>query len=157
MLKEGYKAPDFSVLDDRGNPFKLSENLGKKKLVLFFYPKADTPGCTKEACAFRDASKKIEAKGATVIGISMDAVEKQAKFRDKYDLNMPLLSDAKKQIVSAYGVYKEKNMYGKKVMGIERSTFLIDAAGVLRNEWRKIKVPGHVDEVLAAVKALGKA
>jgi len=154
MLKEGYKAPDFSVLDDRGNPFKLSENLGKKKLVLFFYSKADTPGCTKEACAFRDASKKIEAKGATVIGISMDAVEKQAKFRDKYDLNMPLLSDAKKQIVSAYGVYKEKNMYGKKVMGIERTTFLIGEDGIVKKIFPKVKVDGHIEEVLEALTAV---
>jgi peroxiredoxin Q/BCP len=154
MLKEGYKAPDFSVLDDRGNPFKLSENLGKKKLVLFFYPKADTPGCTKEACAFRDASKKIEAKGATVIGISMDAVEKQAKFRDKYDLNMPLLSDAKKQIVSAYGVYKEKNMYGKKVMGIERTTFLIGEDGIVKKIFPKVKADGHIEEVLEALTAV---
>lgn len=154
MLKEGYKAPDFSVLDDRGNPFKLSENLGKKKLVLFFYPKADTPGCTKEACAFRDASKKIEAKGATVIGISMDTVEKQAKFRDKYDLNLPLLSDAKKQIVSAYGVYKEKNMYGKKVMGIERTTFLIGKDGIVKKIFPKVKVDGHIEEVLEALTAV---
>jgi thioredoxin-dependent peroxiredoxin len=151
MLKEGSKAPDFSVLDDRGNSVKLSDYIGKKKLVLFFYPKADTPGCTKEACSFRDAKERIEAKGATVIGISMDAVEKQSKFRDKYNLNMPLLSDGKKQVVNTYGVYKEKNMYGKKVMGIERTTFLIGADGIIKRIFPKVKVDGHIQEVLEAL------
>jgi thioredoxin-dependent peroxiredoxin len=153
MLKEGSKAPDFSVLDDRGNSVKLSDYLGKKKLVLFFYPKADTPGCTKEACSFRDAKERIEARGATVIGVSMDAVDRQAKFRDKYDLNMPLLSDAKKQVVNTYGVYKEKNMYGKKVMGIERTTFLIGNDGIIKKIFPKVKVDGHIEEVLEALSA----
>jgi thioredoxin-dependent peroxiredoxin len=154
MLKEGGKAPDFSVLDDRGNSVKLSDFLGKKKLVLFFYPKADTPGCTREACSFRDARERIEAKGATAIGMSMDAVDKQAKFRDKYDLNMLLLSDAKKLVVNAYGVYKEKNMYGKKVMGIERTTFLIGKDGIIKKIFPNVKVDKHIEEVLEALSAV---
>jgi thioredoxin-dependent peroxiredoxin len=154
MLKEGSKAPDFSVLDDRSNSVRLSDYFGKKKLVLFFYPKADTPGCTREACSFRDARERIEAKGATAIGISMDAVDKQAKFRDKYDLNMPLLSDAKKLVVNAYGVYKEKNMYGKKVMGIERTTFLIGKDGIIKKIFPNVKVDKHIEEVLEALSAV---
>jgi peroxiredoxin Q/BCP len=154
MLKEGSKAPDFSVLDDRGNSVKLSDYFGKKKLVLFFYPKADTPGCTREACSFRDARERIEAKGATAIGISMDAVDKQAKFRDKYDLNMLLLSDAKKLVVNTYGVYKEKNMYGKKVMGIERTTFLIGKDGIIKKIFPNVKVDKHIEEVLEALSAV---
>jgi len=154
MLKEGGKAPDFSILDDHGKLVRLNDFLGKKKLVLFFYPKADTPGCTREACGFRDAKERFEAKGATLIGVSMDAVDRQAKFRDKYDLNMPLLSDAKKQVVSTYGVYKEKNLYGKKVLGIERTTFLIGKDGTIKKIFPKVKVDGHIEEVLEALSAV---
>jgi thioredoxin-dependent peroxiredoxin len=151
MLKEGSKAPDFSIPDDRGNLFKLSDHLGKKMLVLFFYPKADTPGCTQEACGFRDAGERIKKQGATAIGISMDTVDRQAKFRDKHRLNMPLLSDTEKQVIKAYNVFKEKNMYGKKVMGIERTTFLVGTDGIIKKIFPKVKVDGHIEEVLESL------
>jgi thioredoxin-dependent peroxiredoxin len=154
MLKEGSKAPAFSALDDRGCPIKLSDYAGKKDVVLFFYPKADTPGCTREACGFRDAKKQIEKKGAVVLGISADAVDSQAKFRDKYGLNMPLLADPDRQVIEAYGVYKEKNMYGKKVMGIERTTFIIGKDGTIKRIFPKVKVDGHIEEVVEALNTI---
>src|SRR5229473_8085413 len=119
MLKEGDKAPDIQLETDTGEPFRLSAQKGKK-VVLYFYPRADTPGCTIEACEFRDQSKKFAKKDAVIVGISPDAVKSQAKFKDKFDLPFTLLCDVDKKAAEAYGVYKEKNMYGKKVMGIER-------------------------------------
>jgi peroxiredoxin Q/BCP len=154
MLKEGDKAPAFSVVDDHGNTVKLSDYLGKKNVVLFFFPKADTPGWTREASGFRDAKGEIEAKGAVVLGISADAVGKQAKFRDKYGLNMPLLADIEKTVAKAYGVYKEKNLYGKKVMGLERTTFIIGNDGTVKKIFSKVKVDGHPQEVLQALDAI---
>ena len=151
MLKEGSKAPSFSVQDDQGQTVNLSDFAGKQDVVLFFYPKADTPGCTREACDFRDVKREIEKKGAAVLGISPDNTTAQKKFREKFDLNMPLLCDTGKKIVQAYGVYKEKNMYGKKVMGIERTTFIIGKDGTIKKIFPKVKVDGHTEEVLAAL------
>src|SRR5262249_19768839 len=124
-LKVGQKAPDFTVLNDEGQKVKLSDFKGKK-VVLYFYPKDDTPGCTKEACAFRDGFDEIKAQGAVVIGVSVDSVDSHKKFKNKFDLNFPLLADTDKKIVEAYGTWKEKSMYGKKYMGIERTTFIVD-------------------------------
>jgi len=151
MLKEGSKAPPFSVQDDQGRTVSLSDFAGKKEVVLFFYPKADTPGCTIEACGFRDVKQEVEKKGAAVLGISADSMAAQKKFREKFDLNMPLLCDTDKKIIEAYGVYKEKNMYGKKVMGIERTTFIIGKDGTIKKIFPKVKVDGHIEEVLAAL------
>jgi peroxiredoxin Q/BCP len=123
-------------------------------LVLFFYPKDNTPGCTKEACGFRDALPDFSGLQCQVFGVSKDGEASHVKFRDKFELNFPLLSDVDGALCEAMGVWVEKSMYGKKYMGIDRSTFLIDADGVVRKAWRKVKVPGHVDEVLAALKEL---
>src|SRR5437763_16046143 len=120
-LKVGQKAPDFTVLNDKGEKVKLSDLKGKK-VVLYFYPKDDTPGCTKEACAFRDGIDEIKARGAAVLGVSADSVDSHKKFKSKFDLNFPLLADEEKKIVEDYGVWKEKSMYGEKLMGIERTT-----------------------------------
>jgi peroxiredoxin Q/BCP len=128
MLKEGDKAPDIKLESDTGEPFRLSSQKGKK-VVLYFYPRADTPGCTVEACEFRDSAKKFAKKDAVIVGISPDAVKSQAKFKDKYDLPFTLLCDADKEAAETYGVWKEKNMYGKKLMGIERTTFVIGEDG----------------------------
>jgi thioredoxin-dependent peroxiredoxin len=154
MIREGGKAPAFSALDDRGQPISLSDFTGKKDVVLFFYPKADTPGCTREACGFRDARMEIEKKGAVLLGISADKVDSQARFRDKYGLNMPLLADPDKKIIEAYGVFTEKNMYGRKVMGIERTTFIIGKDGTIKKVFPKVKVDGHIEEVMEALDDL---
>jgi peroxiredoxin Q/BCP len=150
MLKEGDKAPDIQLDTDTGEPFRLS-GLKGKKVVLYFYPKADTPGCTVEACEFRDQSKKFAGKDAVIVGISPDAVKSQAKFKDKFDLPFTLLSDVDKEAAQAYGVYKEKNMYGKKVMGIERTTFIIGADGRIAKIFPKVKALGHAEQVLKAL------
>lgn len=152
-LGEGDAAPDFSLPTDGAGTVRLSELKGKP-VVLYFYPKDDTPGCTKEACGFRDSLPDFTGVGATVIGISKDTVAKHDKFKAKYDLTFPLASDEDGAVCEAYGTWVEKNMYGRKYMGIERATFLIDGDGRLAKIWRKVKVPGHVDEVLAAVKSL---
>ena len=138
-LKPGQKAPDFTVSTDAGKKVKISDFKGKK-IVLYFYPKDDTPGCTKEACAFRDGISEIRKRGAVVLGVSPDSVESHKKFRDKYELNFPLLADTDKKIVEAYGVWKEKSMYGKKYMGVERTTFVIGEAGKISHIFRKVKV-----------------
>jgi thioredoxin-dependent peroxiredoxin len=151
MLKVGDQAPDIQVHTDTGEDFRLSEMKGKR-VVLYFYPKADTPGCTMEACEFRDDIKAFGTKGVAVIGISPDKPAAQAKFKEKYDLPFTLLADQERAAAEAYGVYKEKNMYGKKVMGVERTTFLISPEGVITQVWRKVKPEGHPDEVLAEVK-----
>jgi len=150
MLKEGDKAPDIQLETDTGEPFRLSAQKGKK-VVLYFYPRADTPGCTVEACEFRDQSKKFAKKDAVIVGISPDAPKSQAKFKDKFDLPFTLLCDVDKKAAEAYGVYKEKNMYGKKVMGIERTTFVIGEDGRIAKIYPKVKAQGHAEQVLAAL------
>jgi peroxiredoxin Q/BCP len=150
-LKVGQKAPDFTVMDDKGEKVKLADLKGKKA-VLYFYPKDDTPGCTKEACAFRDGIDKIKKRGAVVLGVSADSVESHKKFKNKFNLNFPLLADSDKKMIEAYGVWKEKSMYGKKYMGIERTTFVIDENGKIAHIFPKVKVDQHYDEVLEALK-----
>ncbi len=152
-VKAGDKAPDFKLPTDGGGDVSLSSFKGKP-MVLYFYPKDDTSGCTKEAMGFRDALSAFKKAGAAVVGVSRDSVARHDKFKAKYDLNFPLVSDEEGSLCEAYGVWVEKSMYGRKYMGIERSTFLIDGAGRIARVWRKVKVPGHVDEVLAAVKTL---
>ena len=146
-------APDFTLPRDGGETVTLSA-LRPGAVVLFFYPRDDTSGCTKEATGFTERAGEFEALGVTVLGLSTDSVASHEKFRDKHGLSMPLLSDAEGQTCEAYGVWKEKNMYGKTFFGIERSTFLIDGDGRIVREWRKVKVPGHVDAVLEAARAL---
>ncbi len=153
-LAEGAKAPTFDLPADGGGRLKLKDFSGKT-LVLYFYPKDDTSGCTREALDFSAAGKKFEKAGATVLGVSKDSVAAHDKFKAKHKLKVALGSDEDGKTVEAYGVWVEKSMYGKKYMGIERATFLIDGKGVIRKVWRKVKVPGHVEEVLAEVKALG--
>jgi len=146
-------APSFTLPRDGGGIVSLSDYAGKT-VVLYFYPKDDTPGCTTEAKGFTEHADAFAAAGAVVMGVSKDSVAKHDNFRDKYALNLALLSDEHDQVCEAYGVWGEKSMYGKTFMGIERATFLIDGAGRIAREWRKVKVPGHVEEVLDAVKAL---
>ncbi|MDR4494070.1 MAG: thioredoxin-dependent thiol peroxidase [Nitrospirales bacterium] len=150
-LQIGAPAPDFSLADETGKLIHLSDFHGKQ-VVLYFYPKDDTPGCTKEACAFRDGIQEVRHKGAAVLGVSADSVESHRKFSDKFQLNFPLLSDETKTMLEAYGVWKEKSMYGRKFMGIERTTVLIKEDGTVGRIWPKVKVDGHFLEVL---KALG--
>lgn len=149
----GDTAPDFELPTDGEGTVKLSSLRGKP-VVLYFYPKDMTPGCTTESCDFRDQQPDFSAVDAQIIGISKDSIARHDKFKAKHDLNFILASDENGTVCEDYGVWKEKSMYGKKFMGIERSTFVIDKDGVIRNAWRKVKVKGHVDEVLDAVKAL---
>ncbi len=149
----GKSAPDFTLPTDGGGKVSL-KSLRGQNVVLYFYPKDDTTGCTAQACGFRDALPKFGKVDATVIGISRDSVASHDKFKAKYKLPFTLGSDEKGQVTEKYGVWVEKSMYGRKYMGMDRSTFLIDGKGVIRGLWRKVKVPGHVDEVLKAVKAL---
>lgn len=153
MTDTGQTAPDFTLPQDGGEDITLS-SLRPAPVVLYFYPKDDTSGCTKEAVAFSGLLAEFEAAGAKVFGISKDGVAKHAKFRAKHDLSVPLLSDEQGDVCERYGVWAEKQMYGKTYMGIERSTFLIDGEGRIVRAWRKVKVPGHAEEVLAAVKSL---
>ena len=149
-LKVGSRAPAFSLPNEQGRVVKLSELQGKK-VVLFFYPKDDTPGCTKEACSFRDGLQAIRKKGAVVLGVSADSVASHQKFSQKFDFNFPLLSDESKAMIQAYGVWKEKSMYGRKYMGIERTTVLIAKDGTISHVFPKVKVEGHYEEVLEAL------
>ena len=149
----GKTAPDFTLARDGGGQVTLPELRGKT-VVLYFYPKDDTPGCTKEACGFRDALPDFSGIDALVLGVSKDSVAKHDKFKAKYELPFTLLSDEDGQACEAYGTWVEKSMYGRKYMGIDRGTFLIDEDGRLRAEWRKVKVPGHVDAVLQAAREL---
>jgi peroxiredoxin Q/BCP len=149
----GDKAPDFTLSTDGGGKVTLSKLRGQK-VVLYFYPKDDTSGCTAEACGFRDSFPKFGTLEATVIGISKDSVASHDKFKKKYELPFSLASDTEGEVCEKYGVWVEKSMYGRKYMGIERATFLLDEKGVVRGAWRKVKVPGHVEAVLAATKAL---
>lgn len=150
-LKIGASAPAFSLPDETGTFINLSDFQGKQ-VVLYFYPKDDTPGCTKEACAFRDGIQEIRTKGAVVLGVSADSVGSHQKFSDKFQLNFPLLSDEMKTMLKAYGVWKEKSMYGKKYMGIERTTVLIKEDGTVGRIFPKVKVDGHFVEVLEALQ-----
>jgi peroxiredoxin Q/BCP len=147
----GKPAPDFTLPVAGGGQVRLSALKGRK-VIVYFYPKADTPGCTKESCGFNDALPDFSGTGAEVIGISKDPVGKLEKFRDKYGLKFKLASDAASDVTERFGSWVEKSMYGRKYMGIDRSTFLIDEAGVVRGAWRSVKVPGHVEAVLAAAK-----
>jgi thioredoxin-dependent peroxiredoxin len=149
----GQKAPGFDLPTDGGGRVRLEDFRGKP-VVLYFYPKDDTSGCTKEAQGFTTAYPEFRALGAEVIGVSKDSVASHEKFKAKYGLPFPLGSDEDGKVVEAYGVWVEKSMYGRSYMGIDRSTFLIDGAGTIRKGWRQVKVPGHVEEVLAATKAL---
>ena len=150
MLEENTLAPDFTLESDQGGPVSLSDFRGKK-VVLYFYPKDNTPGCTKEACSFRDENAAISMKGAVVIGISPDSVASHAKFRDKFDLPFYLLSDPDKKVASMYGAWAEKVVCGKPSVGMTRSTFVIDEEGKIIKVFPKVKVDGHVQEVLAVL------
>lgn len=151
MLEIGKKAPAFSLKDENGKNVSLNDFKGKK-VVLYFYPKDMTSGCTQEACDFRDALPNFKKVKTTVLGVSIDSTASHKKFADKYELPFTLLSDEKKEVVEKYGVWKEKSMYGKKYMGIERTTFIIDEKGKIQNIFPKVKVAGHVNEVMKALK-----
>ncbi len=150
-LKSGDAAPFFDLPCDIRAKCRLSDFAGKY-LVIYFYPKDDTPGCTKESCSFNETLEALQKVGAQVIGISRDSLESHQKFKAKYGLSFPLLSDDSGEVCNAYGVWTEKSMYGRKYMGIERSTFLIDGAGKILRIWSNVKVDGHSEEVLAAIK-----
>ncbi len=152
-LTEGVKAPAYTVTLDNGDQVKSKDLLGQK-IVLYFYPKDDTPGCTKEAIAFTDDITKFKRAGAMIIGVSRDTLAKHKKFKEKHGLKVALGADEDGKITEKFGVWVEKSMYGRKYMGIERATFLIDEKGVIRKIWRKVKVAGHAEDVLAAVKDL---
>ena len=152
-IEVGKKAPAFTLTADDGKKVKLSDLKGRP-VVLYFYPKDDTPGCTKEACAFRDRQVDMEQLGAKVLGVSPDTVESHVKFRDKFNLNFPLLADPDHAVAEKYGVWREKNMYGKKSMGVQRSTYLIDADGKVAKVWQRVQVDGHDDALIEALKSL---
>jgi thioredoxin-dependent peroxiredoxin len=152
-LQPGDKAPDFDLPSDEGGDIRLKDFTGRT-VVLYFYPKDDTTGCTSEAQAFTAAAGAFDAAGATVVGVSKDPVKSHGKFRQKYDLEVRLGADVEGRVVEAYGVWVEKSLYGRKYMGIERATFLIDGSGAIRRVWRKVSVTGHAEEVLAAARAL---
>jgi thioredoxin-dependent peroxiredoxin len=152
-IEAGDKAPAFTLTADDGSKVRLADLAGGP-VVLYFYPKDDTPGCTKEACAFRDLAANMKKLGAKVFGVSPDDVDSHAAFRDKYQLNFPLLADIDHKLAYKYGAWREKNMYGKKSMGVQRSTFLIDAEGKVAKVWKRVQVDGHDQQVLAALKEL---
>jgi thioredoxin-dependent peroxiredoxin len=151
---EGRKAPAFVLPDREGNKVSLADLTAKGNVVLYFYPKDMTPGCTIEACSFRDNIGAIRKLGAQVIGVSGDSEASHQKFTDKYSLNFPLLADVGNKVSTAYGVYKMKSLYGRQYMGIERSTFVIDRSGMVRKTFPKVKVNGHTDDVVAALKEI---
>jgi thioredoxin-dependent peroxiredoxin len=148
------KAPEFTLPDQNGKDISLKDLRGKN-VVLYFYPRADTPGCTIEACEFRDSYRKIQKTGAVLLGISPDTSKAQKKFEEKFDLPFTLLADAEKKVANLYEVYKEKNMYGKKVMGVARTTFIIGPDGKIKHVFQKVKPEGHADEVLEELKKQG--
>jgi len=150
----GKKAPAFSLPSSDGGKVALRDFADKKIVVLYFYPKDNTSGCAKEACAFRDGSARLHKLGAVVLGVSPDSIASHHKFIEKHDLNFPLLADEDKAVCQKYGVWVEKSMYGRKYMGVERSTFVIGKDGKFHRAWRKVKVPGHDKQVLEAVKGL---
>jgi peroxiredoxin Q/BCP len=153
MIEEGKKAPAFTLASSEGGTVSLKDLKGKT-VVLYFYPKDDTPGCTREACEFRDVQAPIRKAGAVVFGVSGDSLESHGKFKKKYKLNFPLLSDEGNAVASKFGAYGEKTLYGRTFMGIIRSTFIIDGGGVVRKVFPRVKVDGHVEKVLEAVKAI---
>jgi len=153
MVKEGGKAPSFTLPSSDGGEVSLKDFAGKT-VVLYFYPKDDTPGCTREACAFRDTQAALKKAGAVVLGVSPDSVASHEKFRGKYKLNFPLLADSDKSVAKKYGAFGEKVMYGKKVVGMIRSTFVIDDEGVVRKVFPRVRVDGHDEQVLEALSAL---
>jgi peroxiredoxin Q/BCP len=150
-VKEGDAAPDFDLPTDGGGRFRLSTQLGKP-VVVYFYPKDDTSGCTKEAIGFSERKADFDAMQTLIVGISPDDERQHDKFKDKYGLSVTLAADTGKHVVEAYGVWVEKSMYGRKYMGVDRSTFLVDRRGVIVKAWRNVKVPGHVEDVLDAVR-----
>jgi thioredoxin-dependent peroxiredoxin len=152
MLTEGQPAPDFSLRDAAGNTVRLADLRGKK-VVLYFYPKDDTPGCTKEACGFRDQYARFEDRGVVVLGVSPDDEASHTSFATKFGLPFRLLADPEGRVADAYGVWKEKNNYGRTFMGVERTTFLIDEQGKIAKIYPRVQVDGHIDEVLAALGA----
>ncbi len=154
MLKPGDKAPDFILMSDKGEEIKLSEFVGKSNVVLYFYPKDNTSGCTKEACSFRDNLPPIETKDAVVIGVSPDSVKSHQNFIKKQNLNFTLLSDPEHEVAEAYGAWGEKSMYGKKYMGILRTTFIIGADGTIKHVFEKVKPAAHAEEVLTVLDTL---
>jgi thioredoxin-dependent peroxiredoxin len=147
QISDGDIAPDFKLKSDDDKNYSLSDFRGKKQVILYFYPKDDTPGCTKEACSFRDNLSSLSKEGIQVLGVSMDDLTSHSKFRAKYSLNFPLLADTDGNVSKQYGVYKLKNNYGKKYWGIERSTFIIGKEGKVKKAIRRVQVDGHVDEV----------
>lgn len=149
MLKTGDKAPDFKLVSDKGENVSLNDFKGKK-VILYFYPKDMTSGCTAEACDFRDNVKKFDKKNAVIIGVSADSVDLHKQFKEKYELPFMLLSDETKKVLKDYGVWQEKSMYGKKYMGIERTTYVIDEKGKMRI-FNKVKVDGHINEILTGL------
>jgi peroxiredoxin Q/BCP len=153
MIQEGKKAPAFRLASSEGGEVSLADLEGKT-VVLYFYPKDDTPGCTREACAFRDSQAALRKKGAVVLGVSGDSLASHEKFKKKYKLNFPLLSDPDKAVAKKYGAWGEKVLYGKKTVGMIRSTFVIDGAGVVRKAFPRVKVDGHAEKVLEAVGGL---
>ena len=152
-INVGDKAPDFIAVTDNGNAFRLSENFGSW-IVLYFYPKDNTPGCTKEACSFRDNMDRITSYNAKVYGISFDSTNSHTNFKEKHSLNFPLLSDPDKEIATKYEVFGEKTMFGKTILGLKRSTFIIDPEGIIRWAKRSVKVDGHTDEVISKLQQL---
>lgn len=146
-LAIGDKAPDFTLLSDQNKPLSLKDFRGKK-VILYFYPKDNTPGCTKQACDFRDSMPQFAKTDAVILGISKDSVARHNKFKQKYDLPFTLLADENADVCEAYGVINKKSLFGKTFLGIQRSTFLIDEKGIIRAIWRKVKVPGHIEQVL---------
>jgi peroxiredoxin len=155
VVKEGSKAPEIDLPCDNGGHFCLSDMKGETLLV-YFYPKDDTTGCTAQACSFNENLKSLERLGVAVVGISKDSVKKHDKFKAKYDLQFPLASDEDGDVCERYGVWVQKSMYGRTYMGIERTSFLIDASGKIAKIWPKVKVAGHTDDVLTAIKELKK-
>ena len=154
MLKINDKIPNFEILTDKGD-FKVSNHLGKN-IVVYFFPRADTSGCTAESIAFTNLQNKFDKLNCIVIGISKDNIKKQAKFREKYNLTCELGADFENNVCEQFGVWVEKSMYGRKYMGIQRTTFLSNEKGIITNVWEKVKVPGHADEVLAVVEKINK-
>ena len=154
-LKEGSKAPAFTLPASTGGQISLGDYQGKQTIVLYFYPKDMTPGCTQEACSFRDLSEEFAAAGAVILGVSTDDLDSHGEFVARHDLTFPLLSDGDAKVGEAYGVWKERNTYGKKHMGIERTTFVIDREGVIRRIYPKVQVDQHADMVLEFVTSLG--
>ena len=152
-VEAGSKAPEFTLPADDGSTVTLKALRGSP-VVLYFYPRDDTPGCTKEACAFRDQKAELSGLGAKILGVSTDDLESHRRFRDKFALNFPLLADTEHKVAEAYGAWREKVRFGKKSWGVERSTFLIDAQGVVRHVWKNVQVDGHDSEVIDALKQL---